>query len=168
MAKKFGAREVLDVAERMERNAVKFYRKAAGACDDPAMGRLFAELARWERQHVRAFADMREHLPEPDWESGRYVLDPNDQFPTGSPLPLAFGDSEHPAKELVDKATKADVLRTAIRKEKDTISYYVSLKEFVLGHDNIQVVKAIVREERRHVKILTQSLKQALQLRRQT
>jgi len=168
MAKKFGAREVLEVAERMERNAIKFYRKAAGICDDPAMGKLFTDLARWERQHVRAFADMRGHLPEPNWEPGRYVLDPDDQSPAQSPLPLAFGDSEHPSNELVDKPTRVEVLRTAIRKEKDTISYYVGLKKFIPGHHNVQVVKAIIREERRHVKILTQSLEQALQLRRQT
>jgi hypothetical protein len=63
---------------------------------------------------------------------------------------------------------KVGSLRTAIQKEKDTISYYVSLKEFVPGHHNVQVVKAIIREEERHVKILMESLEQTLQLSRQT
>jgi len=158
MAEEFGASEVLEVAERMERNAVKFYRKAAGACDDPTLSRLFTDLARWERQHVRMFADMRNRLAEPNWDGGRYILDPDDQPPTQSPVPLVFGESEHPGKELVDGPTKAEVLRTAIQKEKDTIAYYNGLKEFVLGDHNIQVVKAIIREERRHSKILLQSL----------
>jgi rubrerythrin len=158
MAREFGANEVLEVAERMERNAVKFYRKAAGFCDDPTMSRLFIDLARWERQHVRVFADMRDQLPGQNWDAGRYVLDLDDRFPTESPLPLVFGDSEYPSGKLVDDATKAEVLRTAIQKEKDTISYYTGLKQFIPGHHNIEVVKAVIREEKRHVKILLQSL----------
>ena len=160
MAKEFGVDEVLEVAERMERNAVKFYRKAAGLCDDPKISRLFIDLARWERQHARVFTDMRDRLPGPNWQPGRYVLDLDDRFPTESPLPLVFSDNEYPLNGLVGGPTKAEVLRTAIQKEKDTITYYMGLKEFILGHHNIQVVKAVIREENQHVRILMQSLEQ--------
>jgi len=40
------------------------------------------------------------------------------------------------------------------------IAYYTGLREFVLGKNNVQVLKDIIREENRHLKILTQSLEQ--------
>jgi len=158
MAREFDASDILEVAERMERNAVKFYRKAAGVCDDPVLSRLFTDLAQWERQHVRVFADMRNRLAEPNGDNGRYVLDPDDQSPAQLPVPPVFGDSECPAKELVDGPTKAEVLKAAIQKEEDTIAYYTGLKESVLGPHNIQVIEAIIHEEKRHIRILLQSL----------
>lgn len=162
MAREFGAHEVLEVAERMERNAVKFYRKAAGFCDDPKICRLFVDLARWEREHVRVFAQMKEDLSQgragQGLEFGRFELDLMDESPVESPIPLAFGDRESLPGDLADGWTKAEVLRTAIQKEKDTISYFTNLQEFVPGHHNAQVIKALIREEKRHMKILAQSL----------
>ncbi len=168
MARKFGANEVLEVAERMERNAVKFYRKAAGVCADPKICRLFVDLARWEREHVRVFSEMKKSLSDFNGfsragqgpEFGRFELDLMDDSPIESPIPLAFGDHEYPSGELAGGWTKAEVLRTAIQKEKDTISFFTNLKEFVPGHHNTQVIKALIREEERHVKILSQSLEQ--------
>lgn len=157
MSGKIGANEVLEFAEQMERNAARFYRKAAGLCEDRILVKLFVDLARWERQHARAFADMRNQLTESNREPARYAID-IDESPAQSPLPLTFGDDEFPSGRLVDGATKAEVLRAAIRREKDSIAYYTGLREFVLGHHNIQVIKAIIREERRHVRILVQSL----------
>jgi len=160
MTTQLTADDVLKVAEKMERDAARFYRRAAGTCDDPKLCKLYVELARWERQHVRVFADMREHLSEQNCEPGRYNLDLADRSVTELPLPLVFDDRGNRLADRIDGWTKADVLRIAIRKEEDTISYYTGLKDFGLGHNDTQAIKAMIREEERHVRILTQSLEQ--------
>ena len=158
MATQPTADDVLKVAEKMERDAARFYRRAAGTCDDPKLCKLYVELARWERQHVLVFADMREHLSERSADSGRFTLDEADQSSTELPLPLVFDGHDSRMADRSDGQTKADVLRIAIRKEEDTISYYAGLKKFGLGHNDTQVIKAMIREEEQHVRILTQSL----------
>ena len=70
-----------------------------------------------------------------------------------------FPDRADPKDDLTGRETKVDVLRMAIRKEKDSIAYYTSLKEFIPGGD-VQTIKDIIAEEDRHVRILTQSLEQ--------
>jgi len=160
MAKQPTADDVLKVAEKMEREAGRFYRRAAGTCDDPKLCKLYVELARWERQHVQIFADMREHLAERSRNSGRFNLDETDQSSTELPLPLVFDDRGSRSAGRADAQSKADVLRAAIRKEEDTISYYTGLEHFGLGHNDTQVIKAMIREEQQHVRILTQALEQ--------
>lgn len=153
------AYEVLEIAEWMERNAAKFYRRAAGTCDDARTCKLFAELAQWEKRHVQIFAEMKDALSERTWELGRFEpgrVEP----PRPQKAPAVFGDRDDPSHELPADATKADVLRMAIRKEQDSIAYYRCLTEFVLGETNVDVIKDIIREEQKHVRILTQSLDQ--------
>jgi rubrerythrin len=160
MAGEVMASQVLETAERMERDAARFYRRAAGMCDDPRLCKLFAELAQWEKGHAQTFAGMRERLVAGDGEFGIGDLElaVASARPAETPLPPVFGACNHPSRELPCNPTKADVLRLAIRKEQDTIAYYTGLREFVLGPDDIEVIKQIIEEEKRHVRILTQSL----------
>ncbi len=159
MTRELTAYEVLEIAERMERNAARFYRRAAGMCDDPRICKLFGELAQWEKRHVRIFAEMKEHLSEQMWELGRFEPDRVDVSLTAAQPPV-FGDHDVPSQETACDKSKADILRTAIAKEKEAIAYCTSLSESVLGEGNIELIKDIVREEDRHVRILTQSLEQ--------
>ncbi len=153
------AYEVLEIAERMERNAASFYRRAAGTCEDAGICKLFAELAQWEKRHVQIFAEMKEALSERTWKLGR--LEPDRVESSRLQMaPAVFGDHDEPSQELPAGAARADVLRMAIRKEKDSIAYYRNLTEFVLGDTNVEVIKDIIREEQKHVRILTQSLDQ--------
>ncbi len=103
---------------------------------------------------------MRKHLSQQNADSGRFNLDEADQLSTELPLPLVFDTHDSRMANEIDGQTKADVLRAAIRKEEDTISYYTSLRRVGLGHNDTQVIKAVIREEEQHVRVLTQSLEQ--------
>jgi rubrerythrin len=159
MTRELTAFEVLEIAEKMERNAARFYRKAAGMYDDPAIGKLFSELAQWEKRHAQVFADMKDHFSEQAWERGRFALDRVGVSRFDVP-PAVFSEHSEPANELSGNETRADVLRLAIKKERYTIGYYVALTKFALGLDNVKVIKSILQEERKHVRILAQSLGQ--------
>jgi rubrerythrin len=159
MARELTAFEVLKIAEAMERNAARFYRKAAGMYDDPALSKLFSELAQWEKRHVQVFADMKEQFPEQAWEQGSSDPERVDVSRLDAPPPV-FDEHSDPAKELTGNETRTEVFNLALKKERYTIGYYTSLTEFALGPENIEVIKSILEEERRHVRILVQSLRQ--------
>lgn len=159
MSREVIGQEVLEIAEKMEQNAARFYRRAAGMYDDVKISRLFSELAQWEKRHVEVFVEMKKRLSQQSWGLGQYGAERPDASRPKAPTAV-FPDRVDPGQELTGRETKADVLRMAIQKEKDSIAYYTSLKEFLLGDEDIQAVKDIIDEEDRHVRILTQSLEQ--------
>lgn len=160
MARELTVSEVLEIAEKMERDAARFYRRAAGMYHDAKISKLFADLAQWEKRHIQVFEEMKDHFSERTWEGGRFDLDRVDAARLEVP-PAVFGDTSDPAKELTGRETRTDVLKLAIQKERQTIGYYTALTEFTLGQDNIEAVRAVIEEEKRHVRILVQSLRQA-------
>jgi rubrerythrin len=160
MTRELTAFEVLEVAEQMERDAARFYRKAAALYRDPSMSKLFSELAQWEKRHIQVFADMKGRFPEQAWEMGRFDLDRVSAARLDVP-PAVFDEHSDPAKELAGNETRSEVFNLALKKERYTIGYYTALTEFALGEDNIRVIKDILQEEKKHVRILVQSLKQA-------
>lgn len=153
--------EVLEIAERIERNGAKFYRRAAAITADPDISTLFVRLAQWESQHVKVFKDMKDRSVEQKWEIGDLSPDrvgvPDARALAGLAV---FGIQPNPADELTGRETRADVLRLAIEKEKDSIVYYTGLKDLVPQGQERKVVEDVIQEEMKHVRILTQSLEQ--------
>ncbi len=153
--------EILEIAEKIERNGVKFYRRAAGICSDDRTCSLLVELARWETQHVEIFRKMKKRLVEKEWEFSTIPIastGPSDsQLLAGLAV---FGVQPDPENELTGHETRAEVLKIAIEKEKDSIVYYTGLKGFVPLESDRAVITRIILEEMKHVRILMQSLAQ--------
>jgi len=161
MDKEMTGYEILEVAEQIERNGAKFYRRAAALCDDPEITNLFVRLGQWESRHIQVFAEMKEELAEVKWELGEFSPDRVEGADAQALAGLAvFGLQPDPAQELTGDESRADVLRMAIEKEKDSIVYYTGLKDFVPRERDREVIEAIVQEEMKHVRILNQSLEQ--------
>ena len=153
--------EVLEVAERIERNGAKFYRRAATLCDDPDISSLFVQLAQWEARHIQIFQEMKEQLAEQKWELGDFAPDrvgePDARVLAGLAV---FGIQPDPAEQLTGRESRAEALRMAIEKEKDSIVYYTGLKDFVPRQQDREVIEEIIQEEMKHVRILVESLEQ--------
>ncbi|MEN6335087.1 MAG: ferritin family protein [Phycisphaerales bacterium] len=155
MSRELTGAEVLEIAEKMEQNAARFYRQAAGLYKDPKISRLFSDLAQWEKRHVEVFAEMKKRLSQQAWGLGQYGIERPNASRTPTPV---FPDRTDPSQKLTGRETKADLLRAAIEKEKEAIAYYASLKDSIPGAEDVQALKDILGEEERHVRILTQSL----------
>lgn len=153
--------EVLEIAEKIERNGAKFYRKAAVICDDPGTSRFFVKLAQWEARHVEIFRRMKKELTERSWDAGRPDPGRLDGQDAQAMAALAvFGIRADPADELNGDESREAILRLAIEKEKDSIVYYTGLKGFVPRDVDRQVVNDVIEEEMKHVRILVQALQQ--------
>lgn len=157
MSRELTGVEVLAIAEKMEQNAARFYRRAAGMYKDPKISKLLSDLAQWEKRHFEVFAEMKKRLSQQAWGIGQYGAERSSSSRPQAPVPV-FSDGTDPTKALTGRETKGELLRKAIEKEKEAIEYYASLKDFVPDEEDARAVREILDEEQRHVRILTQSL----------
>ena len=155
----FNADEIFEIAEQIERNADRFYRSAARETDDPGLREKLVALAAMENQHERVLAGMRAELPSQEREPaapdpwGEAVL-----YLRGIADGHVFDLKQDPAEWLAGKHTKEDILKAAIGHEKDSIVFYLAMKEVVphaLGKGKID---AIIKEEMGHIAGLTSDL----------
>jgi rubrerythrin len=154
----FNADEVFEMAQQIERNGAKFYRRAAERAED-RIRQLFLDLAAMEDEHEKAFASMRSSLADAEREAT--VFDPEGQ----AALYLRAMADEHvinvkadPTELFTGKETTEDILRAAMGMEKDSIVFYLGIKELVperLGKDKVD---AIIKEEMDHLASLSRDL----------
>ena len=158
MTQQFNADETFEIAEQIERNGAKFYKKAADTAPDDASRDLFLELTAMEENHEKTFAKMRAELPREDWTT---TVDPEGEaalYLRAVADGHIFDTKKSPADALKGNETPVDVLRMAIDIEKDSIAFYVAMQGMVpagLGEDKIN---KIIIEEIGHVRLLSNKL----------
>ena len=157
MGMPFNADEVFEMAEQIERNGGKFYRAAAEKF--PAVRDILLGLATMEDEHEKTFADMRAELSGTELEET--VFDPDEQaqmYLRAMADGHVFDVKSDPAELLATRNTPEDVLKMAIGVERDSIAFYVGLKDAVSNKAGKDKVDAIIKEEMGHVVTLNEKL----------
>jgi rubrerythrin len=155
----FSADEILAMAEQIERNGARFYRRAAGMVKDVEVSKLLQELAAWEDGHEKAFASMRHILKER--ERKPTTFDPEDEtllYLRAMADGHVFDVRVDPVERLTGKESAKDILSLAIGQEKDSIIFYLGIRDMVsevMGKDKID---EIIREEMRHIGFLNKEI----------
>jgi rubrerythrin len=153
MSYDFNADEVFEMAEQMERNGAKFYHDAAENAADSSNKELLMGLSKMEEAHEKMFESMRAELTAADKAST--VFDPSGE----AALYLrALVDSRVFFKKEIDVTSMVEILKSAIEAEKDSIVFYLGMKEGVpekLGKDRLE---AIIKEEMGHIRVLSKEL----------
>jgi rubrerythrin len=153
MSYDFNADEIFEMAEQMERNGAKFYRDAAENAADSANKELLTGLSKMEEAHEKLFKSMRTELTAA--EKASTVFDPSSE---ASLYLRALVDSRVFFKKEIDVTSMVEILKSAIEAEKDSIVFYLGMKEAVaenLGKDRIE---AIIKEEMGHIRLLSKEL----------
>lgn len=149
----FTADDVFEMAEQMERNGARFYRTAAESVPDPDEKQMLLNLGRMEDDHEKTFATMRAGLK--DAEKATTVFDPEGE----SVMYLrALADTRVFFEKEIDTDSLTAILKDAIVAEKDSIVFYLGMREMVpekMGKDRMD---AIIREEMDHIRLLSQKL----------
>ena len=160
MGAKYKAFEILLIAEQIERNGAAFYRKAAELFDEQKLRDLFFHLADWEVEHEKTFAEMKREVSE---EMNEVRFFNADDYMSANPQVMAglaaFAIRPDPAEELRGLEGREEILKNALKKEEDTIVFYRGLKGFTRGAAAKEKIKEIIKEEKKHIGILGQSLK---------
>ena len=153
MSYDFNADEVFEMAEQIERNGAKFYRDAAKSITDSSNKDLLRSLSKMEETHEKTFQSMRAALSAA--EKASTVFDPAGE----AALYLrALADTRVFFEKKIDLSSITEILKSAIAAEKDSIVFYLGMKEAVpesLGQDRIN---RIIKEEMGHIRMLSKEL----------
>jgi len=157
MSMLFTPGEVFEIAIEIERNGAAFYRKtAAGTEDAPARHELL-ELAAMEDSHEITFTELKRDLvgdePVIEWfdvdsEAVIYLqnfaagqifdMTKNMDVAAGTPLP--------------------EVLQFALQRERDSVVFFLGLKEMMPADDKRALVDTIIKQEMGHISLLGRRL----------
>lgn len=155
----FNADEVFQIAEQIERNGVKFYRKAADNTSDKETKQMLLEMADMEAGHLMTFEHMRRHLVsrekegtifDPDNEASLYLQTMADA--------RGYEGKKSPTEELTGAESIEEILKIALNAEKDSVIYYFGLRSFVPPRAGRDKVEAIIAEEVEHITTLNKRL----------
>lgn len=155
----FNAFEIFEMAEQIERNGVKFYRKAAKGVSDKDTRQMLLDLATMEAEHEETFAGMRKQLS--DEERELRVFDPDNEivlYLQAMADGHVFDLKKDPSSELTGTESVEDILKLAIEAEKDSIVFYLGLKDFVPVRAGKDKVEAIIKEEMGHIVVLSRKM----------
>ena len=159
MAITFNADEIFEMAEQIERNGTKFYRRAAEIISDKDNKDLLLKLAEMEIEHEKTFARMREELTGKENES--MAFDPDNQgalYLQAVANGHVFDLKTDPAALLTDQVSFHDILKMAIGAEKDSIAFYMGIKDSVSEPAGKDKIDRIIREEMNHIVLLSSKL----------
>jgi len=155
----FNAFEIFEMAEQIERNGVKFYRKAADGVADQDIRQTLLDLADMEAEHEETFNDMRKQISSKEREL--ITFDPESEvalYLQAMANGHVFDLKKDPSEQLTGKETIEDILKWAIEAEKDSIIFYLGLKDFVSARAGKDKVEDIIKEEQDHIVLLSQKL----------
>jgi rubrerythrin len=156
MAVQFNADEIFTMAEQIEKNGARFYRAAAK--NNPSAGAFLLNLAAMEDEHLAVFEDMHgtfsdsgeSDVFDPDGEAGMYLA----ALASGK----VFDRSKDPTDLLKGNEPLDEIIRRAIGLEKDSIVFYLGMKEMVQERSGREKVDLIIKEEMQHVVLLSKKL----------
>ena len=146
---KFNLDEIFKIAVQIERNGAEFYRNASMKFEDnQKIKRLLLELAVQEDSHEKTFSEIlhkvlkNEGINSEDELTRQYLDAIAGQF--------VFNKASEEC-ELINDMSRQEVFDVAIVKEKDSIVFYVGLKNALTSEHSKNSIDFIIEEEQKHL-----------------
>jgi len=159
----FNADDVFEMAEQIERNGAKFYRTSADQISDASAKKLLLAFADMEDQHEKTFAAYRAELSDQEKEST--VFDPDNEsvlyLRALADLRVFHGKkapNDTSSEGLEEQQLMEKIFSAGIQAEKESIVFYVGMKDLVPEKLGSTRLDAIIQEEMKHIRILTKEL----------
>jgi rubrerythrin len=145
----YSAREVIDIAIRLEKNAEDFYRNSLEEVSNPALESALRFLADQEHQHRQWFERLKESVQVS-------AVDPELEEMSGAMLQglvegqmFSLGEADISEVERV-----GSLIDLAVEHETDAIMFYELLQSLIDSPEDSEVLSTIIAEENRHIEIL--------------
>lgn len=153
MAFDFNAKDIFEMAKQIERNGVKFYEAAANGVSGEDEKKLLLNLAKMEETHEQTFADLQAELTAA--ETAETTFDPDNQ---AALYIKALVDTKVFFEKDIDTSSMKEILKSAITAEKDSIVFYLGMKDLVPGKLGSTRIDDIIKEEMSHIQLLGKEL----------
>jgi rubrerythrin len=160
MALQFNADEILQIAEQIERNGSRYYRTAASSSASADIKQVLTGLAAMEDRHERTFADLRRQLSDHEREETTY--DPQSEteaYLRALADGCVFDVDADPAEQLTGQEPPEEILTKALQLEKDSIIFYLGIRDMVSESLGRKRVNDIIQEEMGHITLLSDQLR---------
>jgi len=154
MSFEFNADEIFEMAEQLERDGAQFYRQAAQRGLDPKAKHLLLSLAELEDEHRRVVKEMRAELAAEEQEA--QVFDPEDEGPM---YLRAFVETRVFFQKTVDASSVSEILKAGIEAERDSIVFYLGMRDLVPERLGKERVEEIIKQEMLHLRQLSEELR---------
>jgi rubrerythrin len=164
----FNADEVFRIAIEIEKNGITFYGKAKEILKDEEVQGIFSQLEKEEEKHLGNLQKMRAGLPasakqrtvyNPSNDIKRKSDEETDQYIQDVAHMNVFRNSQNVEKYVNETTTVEDALRLAIQFEKDSITFYLILRDLTEEDKGREFVNDILAEEKDHLKKLSRRLR---------
>ena len=145
----FSAKEIIELAIRIEKNGEAVYRSAIEKVPNPGLVSLLEWMADEEVKHANWFAELKHNLETKN--ENPFVEEMGHEL-----FNEMLGDKNFSLKD-VDFATIKeidDLIETFIEFEKDSIIFYEVLKPFVEDPVVREYLNKIIDEEKHHIELL--------------
>ena len=159
MPVKFTADEIFEMADKMEDDGAEFYRQASESAPTEEARRLLIELAEWEKDHKQTFSELRDKFAgeggigfdyDPDGQAAQYLR----TFVEGR----VFSPESRGGAKLQGSESMSEILEIALQLEKDSVLFYLGIKDVVDKDQDKARIDKIITQERQHMVTLTRMM----------
>ena len=155
----FSADEIFEIAEHIEQQAAGFYKKAAEKTKDKESKNMFLEFSAMVADHAETFGKMRQGLSQADLTPATF--DPDGEvvlylksFAEAHGWEGKGGQKE----EFTGTETPEQILNSALTAEKDSVAFYVGIKDMVAKESGKNQVENIIKQEMQHIALINGKL----------
>ena len=148
-----GKAEVLQAAVSIERNGAAFYREAADYMMEEPARHMMLRLAAMEDAHAKIFSCIQAPAggdPKADERAVSLLRSLADEG--------IFGAAEVSPMRLAQEGDVRGILRKALGLEKDSVVFYVALKDMLPDPAAKEAIDSVIREELGHITLLAGEL----------
>lgn len=145
----FTAREILDIALKIEQNGEAVYRQAIQDLVNPDMAKRLTWMADEEARHAEWFMNLQSDLRT---HKNRIAVDEMNS----DVLQNIIGKQSFTLQDIdfTDVSDMRDLMDIFIEFEKDGILFYEILRTFIKDQDVLESLDQIIAEEYRHIETL--------------
>ncbi|MBN2059797.1 MAG: ferritin family protein [Deltaproteobacteria bacterium] len=156
----FNAMEIFEVAIKIEENGRLFYERAGELVENTEIRKLFHDLAGQEQEHKEAFISMKAKLP--DSAKKQVAWDPDNETEAYLKMmaDINIFKKEATVEEKLEQVKDIkEALKFAIDFEKESILFYVLIKDSIEEDKGREFIDKLIEEEKGHLRILSGELK---------
>lgn len=150
MPKIFYLSEILDFALEKEQQSADLYQKLADLADNPDDKALFEKLVRDELGHKAYYAEILASVKE---EQSPKVLREGEEYAAYMRQLIEESRTVKALPEDISKMPFNEILDYAIAREKDSMAFYLGLKQLVPESAKSHI-DVIIAEESRHAAVI--------------
>ncbi len=149
----FSGRELINIGIGIEKNGAAYYGTLADCAQDDSAKTTYGQLADKEREHIRTFENMLSTVG--DYQPPETFTEEYEAYVKALVDSLVFTDEQQACDLAQSMSSNAQALQTAIMAEKDSILFYLEMRDLIRSSER-HVVDSLIAEEKKHLRELAQ------------